>query len=253
MPLNRPSTAARPDAPALVVFTLGPGREQARRGWLGARGAAIERAVHEQGLAAVLEAGRANGCRLVMAAPRSASRVADATFVTQAGDSFRERLVAAVATVEAEGSAPLVVVGTDTPGIGRQTVAAALQRVTTRPDSVVVGPSTDGGIYLLAAARPVAALLDRVRWRSTATLRSLVETLETAGLRVHLLEPLRDLDSRNDLEWWSARARLLTGAWRRLLARVGVTLASLARWAGAPRRLRPAEAVAAPAGRAPPL
>ncbi len=116
---------------------------------------------------------------------------------------------------------------------------------------MVVGPSPDGGIYLLASCRPLDRILARVPWRRRQTIDALLAALAAAGLPVSLLEPLADLDRPQDLARWASRGA--AGDWVPLVALVRRVLAALGRVVvpaaiGHPRRL----AVALPTGRAPP-
>ncbi|MFQ5351093.1 MAG: DUF2064 domain-containing protein, partial [Thermoanaerobaculia bacterium] len=113
---------------------------------------------------------------------------------------------------------PLVVVGSDAPGIAPGHVAGALARLAERPDRLVVGPSPDGGFYLLAAARPVSELLAEVRWLRGDTLASLMAAARTHGIEVALLAPLEDLDRAADLQGWLARGVAQVSPWVRALA-----------------------------------
>ncbi len=238
-------------SPTLLVFTLGPGREQARRRWLGRRGAAAERRVHEQCLESVLEAGRAADCVLRLASPTAPPSGVDVEVAGQRGATFGRRLLNAVADAERRASGPLVVVGTDTPGVGPELVAEVLEAVDSDPDTVVIGPAADGGIYLLAAARSIIEELGRVKWRSSQTLESLRAALRESGRAMRLLPVLRDLDTRRDLERWTALGALRSG-WRRVVALVREALARLVEAPPPIARALGPLSVTVAAGRAPP-
>ena len=120
----------------------------------------------------------------------------------QVGDGFGARLEKAMAR---PFSGPLLVVGTDVPGLAARHLSQALSLLDEDPDRVVLGPSPDGGLYLLGASRPIAGLAGSTRWCRRDTLRGLVRALRAAGRPVVLLEPLADLDRRADLETWAAR------------------------------------------------
>jgi uncharacterized protein len=63
---------------------------------------------------------------------------------------------------------------------------------------VVVGPTRDGGYYLLALREPRPRLFEEVRWSTEHTLR---DTLRRARrLRVYKLPMLRDVDTEADWE-----------------------------------------------------
>jgi Uncharacterized protein conserved in bacteria (DUF2064) len=215
----------RNPAPTLLVFTLGAARESARRSLLPEALRELEIGVRQGCLEAALAAGRACGCRLEVCSPSPIDLPADARNVAQSGSDFGSRLEGALREAFERGAGPLLVVGTDVPGLAAQQVSQALALLEKDPDRVVLGPSPDGGFYLLAACRPIADLGTATRWCRRGTLRGLLRALRAAGREVVLLEPLADLDGRADLEGWLAvkpgrdgRWRWLSGLLRRLLA-----------------------------------
>ena len=214
MTLDRPCPlpAGRPAA-RLLVFTLDATGERARRRLLPGQLVGWELAIYRQSLAAALAAGRANGCRLSVCAPRRLRLADDVDHFSQQGRSFGARLRRAIARRGPAPGQPLVVVGSDAPGLAPPHVAAALERLAENPDRLVVGPSPDGGFYLLAAARPVDELLAEVRWRRRDTLASLLAAARARGVEVALLPPLADLDRPADLEGWLARGGAAMAPW----------------------------------------
>lgn len=148
-----------------------------------------------------------------------------------------------------------MVVGTDVPDLSARHLERTLEALGDDPDRVVVGPSPDGGFYLLATRRPIEGLASAVSWCCAATLRTLLETLAAAGRPVVLLEALTDLDRPADLERWLASHRGTPDrSWHAVLAPIRRHLANRRRpriHRGA-RRLRPGLLLSTPA-RGPPL
>jgi len=237
--------------PTLLVFTLGPAAECARKRLLPAALRADERRLHERCLEEVLAAGREAGCRVLVSAPAGAALPAAADRRTQEGDGFAERLERAMEAAR-EGDSPLLVVGSDLPGLTAAALARAVEALAADPDHVVLGPSPDGGLYLLAAARPLPSLA-AVRWCGAHARADLQALLAGAGRPVVLLEPLADLDRAPDLARLLRARRVATGLWRELLALLARLLAALAR-PPAPRRpaLVPLPVPRFHSGRAPP-
>jgi hypothetical protein len=219
-----------------LVFTLGPGREHARRRWLRRGFEALGRELHERCLDEVLAAGRAAGCALRVSTPEGERLAPDAQVDDQPEAGFSNRLLGAVRRAGGAGG-PLIVVGTDTPGLDAGVLAEALEGLRRDPDAVVLGPAADGGVYLVASNRPVTQELARTEWRSRRTLASLVAALRRAGRRVRLLPVRADLDSRGDLERWVfGRAAGWTVAWSGFVAALRAALVRLA-FAAPPREL----------------
>lgn len=225
--------------PTLLVFTLGARAESRRRRLLPERLVGEERAFRKACLDAALAAGREARCRLEVSSPTAAPVAgrgeSDIAWRPQPGEGFGARLAGALEGCFADrgpSGGPVVLVGTDVPGLTADHVTGALAALADDPDRVVLGPSPDGGFYLLAAARPVDGLAEDVRWCSTATLATLRAALEAAGRPVTLLAPLADLDAPADLERWvrTARRRSAASAQRSLsmwAARLGRLLDAL--------------------------
>jgi Uncharacterized protein conserved in bacteria (DUF2064) len=213
----------RTSSPTLLVFTLGAARESARRSLLPQGLRDLEIGVRQGCLEAALAAGRACGCRLEVCSPAPIDLPADVRNVSQSGSDFGSRLEGAMRDAFARGAGPLLVVGTDVPGLAARHLARALALLADDPDRVVLGPSPDGGFYLLALRRPIADLGTATNWCRSGTLRGLLRALAATGRQAVLLEPLADLDRRADLEGWLAVKPGRDGCWRwlsRLLRRL---------------------------------
>ena len=93
---------------------------------------------------------------------------------------------------------PVVVVGSDIPGLGPAQLLAAFRALAA--SDVVLGPAADGGYWLVGARDP--ALLHRlfrnVRWSGPHARDDTLANLP-AGRRVALLETLEDVDDGADL------------------------------------------------------
>lgn len=262
MTSSHPRTAPpQRDARAtLLVFTLSPTGETGRRPLLPARLRGAEIGLRAEWLTTALDAGRRSGCRLVVCSPHpealpAGARGPEVIHLPQRGGSFGERLADAFeSALVVAGGAPVVMVGSDAPGLTPRHVRGALDRLAARPRSVVVGPSRDGGLYLLATTAPIPGLASRVRWCRRGTFASLARLLARGGRKRIDLPPLRDLDRPADLERWLGETTAGTPRWA---ATVRVLVRALAAWRRPPQpwaigRPRLA-AVAVPASRGPPV
>lgn len=215
--------------PTLLVFTLGPPCESRRRPLLPRRLQQAEIGLRRACLETTLEAGREAGCRLMVSAPGPLDLPPEVERVPQAGKGFGERLAGAVALASRRSEGPVLVVGTDVPGLTAGHLRQALALLLEDPGRVVLGPSPDGGIYLLAAARPLDALLPGIRWCCAQTLASLRSALAAAEIQVTLLPLLADLDRPADLAAWLAQKREARDVWWALLGQLDELLALLRR------------------------
>lgn len=119
------------------------------------------------------------------------------SFQAQDPGHLGERMAAALAGALTTGS-PACLVGTDAPGVDAALVSEAFGALE-RAD-VVFGPALDGGYYLVALRSPAPALFRDIPWSTGEVLSRSVDRARTMGLRVHLLPPLRDVDTLADLE-----------------------------------------------------
>jgi glycosyltransferase A (GT-A) superfamily protein (DUF2064 family) len=99
----------------------------------------------------------------------------------------------------------VLAVGSDCPGLTAERVgaaAAALDRA-----EVTLGPAIDGGYYLIGLVRPHPELFEDIPWSTPDVLEATRARAAATGLGVSLLEPVRDLDTPEDLFEWYAGAR----------------------------------------------
>lgn len=113
----------------------------------------------------------------------------------QAGRGLGEALRLGLA--DATPRAPVAIVSSDVPGLPAGALAETAAEL--RDVDVVLGPATDGGYWLIAARGPVDAAFRDIPWSTPATLAVTLRRCQDAGLRVHLLQPWRDIDTVADL------------------------------------------------------
>jgi uncharacterized protein len=119
----------------------------------------------------------------------------------QQGADLGERMSRAFAFAFAAGAPRVAIVGTDVPAAGREHVMEALRSLDDH--DVVLGPTHDGGYYLIALDRPRPALFPSIPWSTPSVLPATAERAGVLGLSVRMLDPLRDIDTVADLkaEW----------------------------------------------------
>lgn len=107
------------------------------------------------------------------------------------------------------GYETVIALAADTPGLGKRRVKTARRKLRTDESTAVVGPSSDGGFYLLGLNRPSRDLLQGVPFYVESTLRVLRGKLDVRYARVLTLETLRDVDQVAD--WLHVRREWLGG------------------------------------------
>jgi 2-phospho-L-lactate guanylyltransferase (CobY/MobA/RfbA family) len=137
----------------------------------------------------------------------------------QRGRTFGERLGNAFADARALGYREIVAVPTDVPSLGLRQIAEAFARL--RGQETVLGPSPDGGVYLIGRRGDADALLLGVRWRTGFVLGDLQSNAQSNAGAAALLEPLADVDRLSDLRRLSGLDPRTTALVARLLHRPG--------------------------------
>jgi rSAM/selenodomain-associated transferase 1 len=209
--------AAEPEGRSLGVFAKAPvsGRVKTRLALeIGpAAAAAVYRRLGRQVVAAAAGAGYRTTVWFAPPGSRDAVRawldgLGVAAFCPQVGGNLGTRLLHAFGRSFAAGDRAVVIVGTDAPGVDRHIVAAGFR--TLRARDLVLGPSLDGGYYLIGLTAPQPELFRAIPWSTRDVLRQTEARARALGLSVGLLTPLRDVDRAED-----ARALGLLGRGRR--------------------------------------
>ena len=77
---------------------------------------------------------------------------------------------------------------------------------------VAIGPSGDGGYYLLASKRETPLLFDNVPWSTASVLDQTLLQAQRAGLDIRLIPSCDDVDVVGDLTWLEEQLRRRPGA-----------------------------------------
>jgi rSAM/selenodomain-associated transferase 2/rSAM/selenodomain-associated transferase 1 len=128
-------------------------------------------------------------------------------FSRQVGDNLGNRMRNALQAALDRGDRPVVLVGTDIPAMTAEHLETAF-RALNRHD-LVLGPSRDGGYWLIGMNRPVN-LFQGIPWGRPDVLARTLEQARRQGLTVARLEPLNDIDTEADLAAWQP-----DGRWRK--------------------------------------
>ena len=102
------------------------------------------------------------------------------------------------------GFSKVVMVGSDLPTLPPSHLTEAFRQIDAL--SVVLGPATDGGYYLMGLCKPkkndcIPDLFSQVRWSTVDTLEDTVRLAHSAGKAVKYVSPWYDVDTKDDLEW----------------------------------------------------
>jgi rSAM/selenodomain-associated transferase 1 len=150
---------------------------------------------------------RVNGASLKVAfTPEATSAVFDDLGVAtgermlQRGDDLGERERHLFEDLFAQGFAKVVLVGSDLPTLPAEHIRQAIAWLD--ESAVAIGPSSDGGYYLLGlmkSARGVPDLFSRIRWSSPHAYEDTIWAAGLSGLRVEQVPQWYDVDDEEGL------------------------------------------------------
>lgn len=118
--------------------------------------------------------------------------------MSQHGDDLGQRMSGAIADLLARGHDRVVLLGADTPSLPVEFVIRAFTLL--RDRDLVIGPSTDGGYYLIGARAIVPEIFRKIPWGTDRVLPETLAILKILGLPRVLLPEWSDIDSAEDLQ-----------------------------------------------------
>lgn len=92
----------------------------------------------------------------------------------------------------------VLAIGADTPNLPPELLKSARQALATA--DAVLGPSLDGGFYLIGLKDCPIGVLEGIQWSHSTTLAATTAKLEQFGMKTVLINPWYDVDSHDDLE-----------------------------------------------------
>ncbi len=118
----------------------------------------------------------------------------DVVFVPQPQTDLGGRLDQLFAWAFNQGAKRVLALGSDSPSLPVPCIDEALALLTDR--EVVIGPSTDGGYYLIGLRQPAPELFAGIHWSTGQVLAQTLERL--GGHSLGLLPPWYDVDTPQD-------------------------------------------------------
>jgi uncharacterized protein len=119
---------------------------------------------------------------------------ADFSLLPQRGEKFGERLDFAVEDLFKCGFESVCLIDSDSPTVPAENFAKAVELLSTSEDRVVLGPSDDGGYYLIGVKKPHRHLFEQIDWSTERVLNQTIERATEIGLEVKLLPTEYDVD-----------------------------------------------------------
>lgn len=114
----------------------------------------------------------------------------------QTGNDLGERMLRAFKMLFEQGYTSLCIIGSDCFELTANIIGQAFDFL--KEAEVVIGPSNDGGYYLLGLTRLQPALFTHIDWSTPQVLHQTVNKCHAGGLAYLLLPALDDIDEEGD-------------------------------------------------------
>lgn len=116
--------------------------------------------------------------------------------VSQRGNAFGERLKAATEDLLRLGFNSICLINSDSPTVPAVAFDQAVEILSQPDDCVVLGPSDDGGYYLIGLKKTHRRLFEQIDWSTDRVLEQTIAAAREIDLTVHLLPRWYDVDDR---------------------------------------------------------
>jgi rSAM/selenodomain-associated transferase 1 len=121
----------------------------------------------------------------------------ETTFIAQQGEGLGQRMSTAFEKLF-QNHQSVVLIGCDLPDLTSALISNAFDAL--QSNDVVIGPSCDGGYYLIGLKKETPDLFKEISWSTEKVLKQTLEKAKKLSLKVQLLDRLRDIDTLDDLQ-----------------------------------------------------
>ena len=96
------------------------------------------------------------------------------------------------------GRKPLIIIGSDIPQLNLKAISHSFNKLKTY--DVVIGPTYDGGFWLIGFAnrKKLTNPFNNIRWSSSFTFTDLIQNLKSNQISYDYTQKLRDIDNKDD-------------------------------------------------------
>jgi len=125
---------------------------------------------------------------------------ADFRCFPQHGNDLGERMSGVFDDLWSREYSAIILIGSDLPGLPLSFIQSAFQILATRGNRMVLGPSRDGGYYLIGMNQPTPEVFENMTWSHSQVLAQTLERLRAMSINPELLPAWFDLDTPDDLK-----------------------------------------------------
>lgn len=123
----------------------------------------------------------------------------------QQGNDLGARMGNAFSSLFSKGYKSICIIGSDCITLGSGIIEEAFMQL--QNYDAVIGPSLDGGYYLLGMNNLVAGIFDNKNWSTDKVLPDTLSSISAQGLNCFLLAALSDIDNEEDWEKYRATSK----------------------------------------------
>ena len=124
---------------------------------------------------------------------------ANFSLLPQRGYKFGERLYLAVEDLLKCGFGSVCLIDSDSPTVPAGSFVEAVELLSTSEDDVVLGPSDDGGYYLIGVKKAHQHLFEDIDWSTERVLKQTIQRASEIGLKIKFLPTGYDIDDHASL------------------------------------------------------
>jgi len=130
----------------------------------------------------------------------------DTRLFIQQGKDLGDKMRQAFVDRFSDGYKKVVIIGSDSPSLPVSYINQALNS----DKDLMLGPSTDGGYYLIAMTGKVSEVFDGIAWGTEQVLDETLNRVKKAGVSLELLPVWYDVDFPEDLKFLKTHLELIT-------------------------------------------
>lgn len=121
-------------------------------------------------------------------------------FYSQSNGDLGNKMKDAFSKVFTRGANKTIIIGSDLPGISKRLISKAFKELD--KNDIIIGPSLDGGYYLLGMNKFYPELFDGISWSTEFVLEQTIVIAISLNLKIAQLKKLNDIDTIDDLNEW---------------------------------------------------
>ena len=121
----------------------------------------------------------------------------DFNIIVQRGKDLGKKMYNSLLDAYQQSKSPVIITGSDLPSLPISIITESFAGLKAR--DLVIGPSLDGGYYLLGMKKPYSFLFDQQNWGNESVLEKTLKAASKHELKSHFLPEWYDVDTFNEL------------------------------------------------------